>query len=62
MKDDIELGFRLLSQSDTIERNDQFLEDDCMTWTPATDGARAFIGLPYNPGFYQPMRRLISAA
>lgn len=50
-------GYRLLTDSDTIQRDDEFLEDDCNTWTPVSVGSRAFVGLRHNRDIYQPIRR-----
>lgn len=54
--------YRLLTQGDTIQADDEFLDDDCETWHVAQEGARLFVGRPYNPSFFQPMRRPLALA
>lgn len=59
--------FRLLDKTDTITAGDQVLGDDCETWwtIPAIGqgclGHTWMIGKKYEPGFFQPMRRIDSA-
>ncbi len=55
------MAYRLLQQGDTIQRSDEVLNDDCETWDAAhlITGGRLFIGLPFNPAFFMPMRRSV---
>jgi len=60
-------GFRLLDRTDLIEAGDQVLGDDCETWWDIPEvgqgclGHTWMIGKRYEPGFFQPMRRIDSA-
>jgi hypothetical protein len=60
-------GFRLLDKTDIIAAGDQVLGDDCETWWDIPEvgqgclGHTWMIGKRYEPGFFQPMRRIDSA-
>ena len=51
--------WRLLTRADTIQTGDEGLQDDCETWLPV--GTGLFVGMPYNPGFFVPIRRRVEA-
>lgn len=51
---DIPAPWRLLTRTDTMQRGDQGLNDDCETWH---DVAPLMYGMPYNPAFFVPVRR-----
>ena len=52
------VSFRLLTATDTIRPDDEFLTDDCQTWASVGEQAAKFmIGKPYSAHFFQPMRR-----
>lgn len=56
----METNYTLLKSSDTIKIDDEFLEDDCKTWTKITKGSQSvFVGLEYKTGFFVPIRRLV---
>lgn len=48
--------YRLVKQGEPIEVGDQVLTDDCETWCELSGWEK---GLPYVPGFYQPLRRRV---
>jgi hypothetical protein len=48
--------YRLLVRGDRIERDDEFLQDDCDSW--ATDPLHIFVGMEYLPVALKPARRL----
>ena len=48
--------YRLLTNVDTISVGDEFLEDDCITWTPAEE-IRLGVGAGYCKTLYKPIRR-----
>lgn len=48
-------AYRLLTAADVIERTDEYLNDNAMTWLPA--GPDIFVGVPYRPGAMVPIRR-----
>lgn len=53
-------SFRLLTQADTIQVGDQFLDDDCETWWTVTDdhpSGRWMIGKSWVANFHVPARR-----
>lgn len=41
-------SYRMLTAQDTIEPQDEFLREDCITW--AIDPAGVFVGARYQPG------------
>jgi hypothetical protein len=49
-------SFRLLTERDVICKTDEFLEDDCQTWSPMTE-TPIFIGMIYNKTVFVPIRR-----
>lgn len=49
--------FRLLTNADTIEKGDEFLSDDCETWSPANEQILAGRGIKYDLYRDVPMRR-----
>ena len=57
--------FRLLGSNDTIQIGDEFLSSDCVTWERVkggpTIGEHWMIGCKFNPSFFAPHRRQISA-
>jgi len=50
-----EQQYRLLDRGDIIERGDEFLSEDAVTWAPTT--AAIFIGMPYSRAVLLPARR-----
>lgn len=59
MSADLKPAWRLLTRADTIKTGDEGLQEDCATWLPV--GTGVFVGMPYNPGFFVPIRRRIEA-
>ena len=55
------MPYRLLSRSDFVRADDEFLTDDCETWAALPVGTVAGfpIGRRYVPEVYQPARRAI---
>lgn len=52
-KDDSE--YRLLDDTDTIQPDDEYLEDDCKSWSKVQ---RHFVGSRFAVNFFVPHRRL----
>ncbi len=50
--------YRLLTRKDRIERDDEFLSDDCETWR--IDPLHLFAGMEYCPGALLPARRKLT--
>lgn len=48
------MSYRLLTDDDRIERGDEVLCDDCLSWEPVP---RMFVGHPFRPAFHVPHRR-----
>ena len=49
------VAYRLLDRGDIIQKGDEFLSEDGVTWAPTT--AAIFINMPYSRGMLLPARR-----
>jgi hypothetical protein len=54
--------YRLLTNHDYIEKDDEFLDDDCETWVSAFDQIFAGRRIAYSATRDVPMRRKLSSA
>ncbi len=53
------MEYKLLGKNDTIQEDDEYLDDDCIRWHNVKTAivTKALIGQPYNPWFLVPLRR-----